>query len=280
MGGEPALNVCAGFRKGENRSHWRGDLFRCVTVMVPRGWDVFSAVKSRFARSRWAASVATITILGSILVPLTAAPASATDPNHVSFTLEGCRGSTGSFPANGPFVCPDDEYTTGNLGGGWNELDLVPYRITADATNAAPATQTYTIAIVADNSDAGHPGYDFISVPVLNTDLSDASCTAPVVGAQTTLTPGLGGIDASIYRLVTITQTSGSTCVYDYYERLALGSHLFPGSSLHSNLANENLSTAGIGARDVSIPVKEILPQSINKTMVASTGSDHIWSVT
>ncbi len=200
----------------------------------------------------------------------------------LSFTLDGCRNNgTIVLPnGSGQFICPDAAYTTGNLGKGWNELDLVPYRLFADAGNSAPDTQTYTVAVVLDNFDAGHPGYDVLSVPVLNTALSSASCTAPTVGLQTTLTPGLGGINQSIYRLVTITQAKNTTCVYDYYGRLALGSHLFPGSSLHANLTDENLSTAGIGARDVSIPVKEIAPQELRKQMSAKEDANDTWSVT
>ncbi|MCB9107426.1 MAG: hypothetical protein H6633_24695 [Anaerolineales bacterium] len=71
----------------------------------------------------------------------------------------------------------------------------------------------------------------------------------------------------------------GTTCVFDYYERLALGSHLFPGSSLHSNLTNQNLGTQGIRAKDVSIPVKEILPQELNKTMTATQDQIHEWAI-
>jgi hypothetical protein len=83
-----------------------------------------------------------------------------------------------------------------------------------------------------------------------------------------------------MYRLLTITQSAGSTCVFDYYERLALGSAAFPGASLHSNLINQNFGTAGIGARDVPIPVKDIVPQSISKTMTATTGSATVWNIT
>jgi hypothetical protein len=248
--------------------------------------SVKRSVQRRSAKSRYAL-VLVLAIVGALL-PTAFVPAHAAtlDPEHVSFTLEGCRGTAGILPdSNGKFIChpdtgPGSLYTTGNLGGGWNELDLVPHRVTADAGNAAPSSQTYKIAIVADNFDAGHPGYDVISVPELNTTLSSASCTAPTVGPQTVLSPGLGGIDQSIYRFLTITQPKNTVCVYDYFQRLALGSHLFPGSSLHSNLANQDLGTAGIGARDVSIPVKEIAPQSINKTMAASQGSDHIWTLT
>ena len=204
--------------------------------------------------------------------------AAADDPEHINFTLEGCRlATTGSLPnGNGDFVCDDAEYTTGNLGKNWNELDLVPYRLTAQNNNGA---QTYAVAITADREEAGAPGYDVISVPVLNTSLSSGTCQLSA-GSQQNLTPGIGGIDTSIYRILTITQSAGSVCVFDYYERLALGSHLFPGASLHSNLMNQNFGTAGIGARDVSIPVNEILPQELSKTMAAQQGSSNVWNVT
>lgn len=232
-------------------------------------------------RARFAALGIVLALVG-VVAPTTLIPAGAAASAQVSFTLEGCRNNGNVTLPNpdGDFICADGAYTSGNLGKGWNELDLVPYRLTAGAGTSAPATQTYSLAVVLDRQDAGKPGYDVLSVPVLNTDLSSASCTAPVVGAQTVLDPGLGGADLSIYRLVTITQVAGSTCVYDYYGRLALGSHLYPGSSLHANLANEALGTAGIGSKEVSIPVREILPQELTKDMAASQGSDHIWNVT
>jgi hypothetical protein len=213
---------------------------------------------------------------------LLASSAEATEPSQVSFTLEGCKtdGSITLPNGDGDFICPDSAYTTGNLGKGWNELDLVPHRVTADAGNAAPANQTYTIAVALDREDAGAPGYDVLSAPVLNASLSSSACTAPSVGAQTIKSPGLGGTDETIYRLVTITQAKNTKCVYDFYGRLALGSHLFPGSSLHANLGNETLGTAGIGSKEVSIPVKEILPQELSKEMTASRGSDFTWNIT
>jgi uncharacterized repeat protein (TIGR01451 family) len=215
--------------------------------------------------------------LVGVLAPSTLIPAGAADATE-SLSIQGCRnnGSISLPNADGDFICADSAYTPGNLGKGWNELDLVPFRVTATGGTSTPGT----FSIVLDNRDGGNPGYDVISVPVLNDRLSDASCTAPTVGAQTNLSPGLGGADISIYREVTITQAPGSTCVYDYYGRLALGSHLYPGSSLHANLANENQSTAGIGSKEVSIPVREILPQELRKDMTATQGSDHVWNVT
>lgn len=229
-----------------------------------------------FVSKRWK------TTLGAVLafVLLGTAPAQAADPVGVQTTLEGCRKDANfTFPDGGPFICPDADYTTGNLGKTWNELDLVPYRITLQAGNSAPASQMYTLGVVLDNEDAGKPGYDIISAPVLNVGKSSASCAAAQSTPQTPKNPGIGGTDISIYRLITVTQAKNTTCVYDYYGRLALGSHLFPGSSLHANLLAEDLGTGGAGARDVSIPVKEIEPQVISKTMTAHQGAEQTWNI-
>jgi hypothetical protein len=208
--------------------------------------------------------------------------AAAADPVQINFTLEGCR-NTGSIvlpDGSGNFICPDAAYTTGNLGKGWNELDLVPHRVTLKDNGA---NQTYSFIVAGDykNGSGTGTGWDVISALVLNTVKSDASCSAATTGAQT-ITPsgsGVGGADQTIYRLVTVTQTSGQTCVYDYYQRLALGAHNFSGSSLQSNLWNQSLSSSGIGQKRLSLPVGEILPQSITKDMSASQGSAHTWSV-
>ncbi|MDC7713920.1 hypothetical protein PQU96_07200 [Vogesella sp. LYT5W] len=209
-------------------------------------------------------------------------PAAAVAPDSIQNTLEGCRNNGDITLPNGSgqFVCPDAAYTTGNLGKGWNELDLVPYRLTVSAGNSAPSTQQYTIAVVVDREDAGKPGYDVLSTLTKNVALSSGTCSIASVGAQAVLDPGIGGTDKSIYRLVTINQSKNSTCVFDYYARLALGSHLYPGSSLHANLTNESFGTAGIGARDVSIPVKEILPQELRKDMTATQDTDYTWNIT
>lgn len=218
----------------------------------------------------------------------TAAPrpsAPTANPVSVSFTLEGCRNDgTIVLPnSGGQYLCPDGVYTSGNLGKGWAELDLVPYRLSAKAGTSAADSQTYTIAYAVDNMNAGKTGYDVLSTAVVNSSLSVGTCPAPTVGTQEVASPGIGGIDKTIYRTLTITQSKNTTCVYDFYARLALGSHLFPGSSLHANLALPNggsLDTGGIGSRDVSIPVNEIEPQSLGKDMSGSRGSDHTWNLT
>ena len=212
--------------------------------------------------------------------PLAVAPqkvAAASDPIHVQFTLEGCRLPDGvTLPAS--LICDDAYYTTGNLGKSWNELDLVPHRLTTTLGEQDDATTTYTMGVTADHMDGGHPGYDVFTAPVLNDPKSDDSCQVSA-GAETIISPGVGGTDESIGRLFTITQDKGTTCVFDWVERLALGSHLYPGSSLHTNRTNQAWSTIGIGAADVSIPVKEILPQEISKDMSAEQGQQYTWTV-
>lgn len=228
----------------------------------------------------------------------TAGPAGAAGStgDGVSYTLEGCRNNGGiSLPdGSGKFICPDAAYTTGNLGKGWNELDLVPVRFTVQAGNAAPATQSFSFALVVDNCSTGtgetgcttgKPGYDVLSsdsggTPVKNTSLSTGTCGTLTASGPQYEAPGVGGTGTSLYRVMSVTgQAKNSTCVYDAFARLALGSHLFPGSSLHFNLTNDALGTAGIGAKDVSIPVKEILPQELSKTMSAVRDSAYTWTV-
>src|SRR5207248_10291769 len=65
----------------------------------------------------------------------------------------------------------------------------------------------------------------------------------------------------------------------DFYARLAIGSHNYPGASLHYHLKNDSGGTAGIGNRDVSIPVKQIDPFGFSKTETASQGSNVVWGV-
>lgn len=241
----------------------------------------------RGARRQWHAGQARCLPLGKLLtlmwllvLNLFFGPAAhAANPDSVSFTLEGCRndGTIRLPDASGRFVCPDTVYTSGNLGKGWNELDLVPYRLTAKAGNSAPAAQTYTVAVVVDNEDAGRPGYDVLSAVVPRS----GACTVGY-GDERIASPGLGGISKSMYRLLTISQNKGDTCVMDFYARLALGAHLFPGSSLHANLALPSptgLTTSGVGARDVSIPVKEISPQELSKDMSAAQDGTQTWNL-
>ena len=120
-----------------------------------------------------------------------------------------------------------------------------------------------------------------ISAPTLNTAHSSATgCTAFSSTAQQFKSPGIGSADITLYRIVTLNNLPDNTeCVYDFYARLALGSHLYPGASLHFNLANDDLDTSGIGSKEISIPVNAILPQELSKDMTATQDSDHVWNV-
>ena len=193
--------------------------------------------------------------------------------DDASVKLEGCRLPSGVVLSD-PTICSDSYYTTGNLGKSWNELDLVPHRVTATDTGL------FEGVIAADNKDEARPGYDYMSKPVLNTRLSTGTCSISF-SDQKYATPGIGGTDVTLYRDVTLENTGakGTVCVFDYYVRLALGSHLFPGASLHSNLANPDLGAGGMGARDVSIPVNEIEPQELDKSMTATQGRDYDWTL-
>jgi hypothetical protein len=244
-------------------------------------------------RTRWFGLVIALVLLGSLAVSApglfraattaTAAAATGIEPVHVTFEKSGCRNDgTIVLPnGDGKFICDDADYTSGNLGPGWNELDLVPYRHSTSVGNQADATTTFSFALALDYVSAGKIGYDFISAPVINTDLSDASCSissSEQLGDDPAYPdPGAG---PSIYRIVTVTQDKGTTCVFDWYGRLALGSHLYPGASLHANLYNQNLGTQGIGSKEISIPVNAILPQELDKDMTASQDTTHAWSVT
>ncbi|NTU82844.1 MAG: hypothetical protein HGA45_26340 [Chloroflexales bacterium] len=212
-------------------------------------------------------------------------------PNTVQFTLEGCKnnGSITLPNADGNFVCPDPgtlggnntDYTTGNLGKGWNELDLVPHRLISQNGNSGSSI-TYNVIIAADSVTAGRIGYDamtepqIIRSPKLNA-FSNASCQL-TFGAQQLQSGVTGGADVVIYRELTITQASQTTCVIDWANRLAVGAAQYPGASLQSYMFER--SDFSTGKRTISIPVREIKPQELRKTMAASQDASHIWNIT
>ncbi|HMQ33897.1 MAG TPA: hypothetical protein PKD53_24410, partial [Chloroflexaceae bacterium] len=212
-------------------------------------------------------------------------------PNTVQFTLEGCRndGSITLPNGDGNFICPDpaplggnnSDYTTGNLGKGWNELDLVPHRlITSNGNSGGPVT--YNVIIAADSQTGGRIGYDLITQPMIivapeQNAFSDASCQLSF-GPQMTQGGVTGGADVVIYRALTITQGSRTTCVIDWANRLAVGAAQYPGSSLQSYMFER--SDFSTGKRTISIPVREIKPQELRKDMAASQDASHIWNIT
>lgn len=234
-----------------------------------------NATARRRCAALGSAVVLAVTTGLSILAGTSPAQAATLD---VSYTLEGCRPGTYDQIA---VLCADDDYTTGNLGKSWSELDLVPFRVTLDNNAASSRSGVFTVAGDYKNGAGTATGWDVVSVLTLNTDLSEAGCPTVTSGAQTITPPGagVGGADQTIYRKVSATIPAGTTCVYDYYMRLALGAHNFSGSSLQGNLWNENLDSAGVGQKRVSIPVNEIAPQELSKTMEADRNSDFVWTL-
>lgn len=211
----------------------------------------------------------------------------AQEPNHVSFTLSACRNDgTIKLPIGGFFVCPDQAYTTGNLGKGWNELDLVPHRLLTDSGNQADATTDYQIAIAGDGITGGKLGWDVIggvvSGQMVPRVTGDASCSA-TWGAQSTLgdanDPFGGGTDTVIYRILNVHQNKNTKCTIEWTQRLALGAHLYPGSSLQSYMATTTDLSGS--KKTLSIPVNQILPQSLAKTMEATQleGTPYSWTL-
>src|ERR1700686_220253 len=216
----------------------------------------------------------------------------AQDSTFVSFSFQGCR-NDGSItlpnpnpPYVGQYICPDAAYTGGELGKGWNELDLVPYRLTATAGKKAANPEIYSVTIAAGYlTNSGNAGYDIISAPTLNASLSDASCTVPSAGVQTigpSVTQGQGGDQQTIFRNLTITQNASTQCVYDWYQRLAIGSHLNPGASLHSYFFDKSYQNDNYQGHNSDVPIMlgSSAGFSVSKTMSAVQNTDHDWAVT
>jgi len=240
--------------------------------------------RPRGARRAVLTAVTVVVLAATFAVPAMVSPASATQASGIKITLQGCR-NTGSISlpnGSGNFICADSAYTGGNLGSGWNELDLVPFRVLLAPQGQPPASQTYSFIVAADYTKSGVPGYDHIESIKGDTSSWSAGMTGGCtvsVGDEVTNGPSVGGADVSIYRLVTVTQSSTQSCVFNYTERLALGSHAFNGSSLHSVLREEDFSTGGIGSQDVPIPVSGIVAQGLSKTETATQGAGNVWQI-
>jgi hypothetical protein len=225
--------------------------------------------------------VAMMAVLASLLVPMAlASPASAVGAPSSDFKI--CRGDVLQTdyivnPYGQGFICAEASPTnySGNGGKGWNEFDLVPFRLILTTGNNE--AQSYTFGVAVDSLRNGVPGYDRITVPSVNTALSTGTdCNITNVGPTTTKTPGFT-YDESIYRLVTVTLSNGADCVVDFDARIAIGAHLFAGASMHGNITD---ATASGTNQDRSIQTGELLPQSIRKDMTAVRDVDHTWNIT
>jgi hypothetical protein len=208
-----------------------------------------------------------------------------TAPVGVNFELEGCRNDGSiTLPIGGKYVCPDpgavggndSAYTNGNLGKGWNELDLVPHRLTAELGTQGAATTTYNVVVAADSLLNAKIGYDVVGLVELDAR-SNASCSLGV-GPQESATNVTGGVDTVIYRVLTLTHDKGTTCYVNYVNRLAVGASKYSGSSLQAYMFTEQ--DFRTGKRTIPLPVKEILPQGLKKDMAATQDAAYAWNVT
>src|SRR5438093_2272977 len=158
-------------------------------------------------------------------------------PNQIDF-FQGLI--AGGNPAN------EGDWTSGNLcqGNGpcYHELDNVPHRI--GFNGLTPGTE-YSITVLIDSKDqAGHPGYDninsvvgFSNIPggVAVTQNPDTTC-----GQSTTC----------MSYTFTFTPTAG-TAQIRFNAHLAIGAHLFGGSSLSARIEGSS--------KNVPLPVGAIL---------------------
>ncbi|WP_345986326.1 hypothetical protein WCX49_04190 [Sulfurimonas sp. HSL-1656] len=226
-----------------------------------------------------------------------------TSSANISYTLEGCRSTSipdGYDLAANDYVCPDGAYTTGNLKG-WAELDLVPHRVTIENKGSDPLKFLFTVGGDYLQTEGGDlRGWDYVSVLTLDQDLSNDICKNWAAQYQDQLvqqdlyvTPdneGAGGVFTTIYRQISVAEGTtaggeyaalglpgGAVCVANYYQRLAVGSHLYPGSSLQSNLWNEDLDSGGIGEKRVQLPDVKAIEAS--KDMSARQDQSHGWSI-
>ncbi len=223
-----------------------------------------------------------ITVLALLLAlapgALSSAAQAYTPPsNDIQFELEGCDFYNGltlpiDFGGTARYACPQGEYTHGNLGKGWNELDLVPFRMTTH--NKVDQASTFNVIIAVDYIIDGTKGYDFISVPTIFRQ-STQGCSVSS-GDLLETDKVTGGEDKALYRVLTVTVPANGDCQIEWYNQLAIGSSEVPGSSLQAYMF-EGEDFGNPGKRTVPIPVG--LAQSLSKDMTASRGSDHTWTV-
>lgn len=218
-------------------------------------------------------------------------PAQAVDdPDGVQFTLSACRLEDGNLQIGDIggedwFYCTNkankSAYTTGNLGKLWSELDIVPHRLEVK-TQAGDPDQTYRVVLAGDHLlDGSLPladqiiGWDLMTTPLI----TDGNCKIvdmdPLMNEV--VSGFVGGVDSTLVRWIDIEHPSNTTCVIDYGVRLSIRSSGFSGSSLQSQLLKQDYSS--IGQRTLSLPVKDILPQEISKTMTATRDVANTWSL-
>ncbi|MEP7033616.1 MAG: hypothetical protein ABI879_06530, partial [Actinomycetota bacterium] len=143
-----------------------------------------------------------------------------------------------------------NDWTPGNLCAGngscYHELDNVPHRI---FLNGLTSGTTYEFTILADTQKSGTPGYDNINTPTAVSGVTGGSGGITLTRNPDT-TNGCGQSTTCISYTFSFV-ASGTDAEIRFNVHLAIGSHLFNGSSLSARV----LGTA----RNVPLPVKDIL---------------------
>ena len=273
-----------------------------------------SGLPSSFAKIGLIFCLAVLAMSSAFAQDTSADGFSASPPSSVGVTLQGCRNDGSLNPTNFPmvvggtpyYICPDNMYTNGDLGKNWAELDNVPFRLIIKDNEKADGSTlaTYNVVVAGDHFDDAPPtqrvGYFVVSTPELDpgcalgsclaSPSSDPACSVSVVssGGDRFATGITGGTYDTIYETLAISQPTGSTCVFDYYQTLAIGAHLFNGSNLQA-YKFEDAAFKG-GKQTVPLPVNPCSngnpgcipsppPQALSKTMDASQNQENIWTV-
>jgi hypothetical protein len=206
--------------------------------------------------------------------------AHAADPVQVQMTLEGCN-----RPAVAALCTYDDDFTTGNLGKNWAELDYVPYRLTMHNNGGA---QQFSIRLSSDFLLNGTHGYDFIkpgwdgtytdgTAPMFSAGCGDATVDTATLGGDPSPTGVVGGVDKVKTIKVTVDMADEADCLISYQVRLSIEAHDYSGASLQSQVLEADYDS--IGQRTVSIFVNEIAPQVAGIEATASRTNNYIWTV-
>jgi len=229
-----------------------------------------------------ASAVMVLAVVPAVTLLTATAANAAGNPVQVNSTLEGCRRPAALAKCTYNAQQNQSDFTTGDLGKEWAELDFVPHRLTLQNNGA---DQTFSIELAADNMLNGKLGYDLIkqgwdstfNTAAVNMFTGDCGASPSVTEANNHESGIVGGIDTTLTTKLTLHLAPGDVCFVSYEVRLGLGAHLFSGSSLQTQILNGDDTSAG--QKTVSIPVKEIAPQVATTTASASTNTNFTWAV-
>jgi uncharacterized repeat protein (TIGR01451 family) len=209
--------------------------------------------------ARFGATAATLVLLFATIQLVGASFAGAAGPAQLEPIVNNQVGGLQGLLAGGnPNVSSD--WTPGNLCAGngtcYHELDNVPHRI---FLNGLTSGTTYEFTILADTLNSGTHGYDNINTPSAISGVTGGSGGITLTQNPNT-TSGCGSTTCISYTFSFV--ASGTDAEIRFNVHLAIGSHLFNGSSLGTRV----LGTA----RNVPLPVKEILFQQLAANVVIS----------